>query len=487
MKLVIALAALAVVAQAKVSSSVLRELETKESASIIVHFKKTSSPSLESFEAITNPVERRSKFLEVAQTEEAKRASSLQEVAGADADIKNFWIAPVATVHGANQALVDKIAKLPNVLKVDVIRRVRLNPVFKKENSPADNSRPTGIQWGVETVGAPAVWQYTTGKGVVVGSIDTGARHTHEAIKSKWRSDRGWYDPYNQTALPEDLGGHGTHTIGTMVGDYGIGVAPGAQFISCRGLYIEDGSEEALLTCAQFMVCPTKPDGSDPDCDKGADLVNNSWGGDTSTDPWFEDVVDSWHMAGITPLFANGNEGPACATTGNPASYANVISVGAVGSYDDEPDHLAFFSSKGPTEYKDATGKTRTIIKPTVSAPGFFTYSSLNVDDGFYDYYAGTSMATPHVAGVVALMKSAQKGLTYNQIYKYLTTTTIKDVLKPEPAQWVLRDKNHTTYPGAPNCGGVLDTKWPNNRYGYGRVNVTQILPGGHFPTPDAC
>ncbi|KDO18277.1 hypothetical protein SPRG_16241 [Saprolegnia parasitica CBS 223.65] len=486
MKVLFALAALAAAAHAKVTSAVLRELEVDGTTSVIVTFKKEATESLATYEAITNVAERREKYIAATSAEAIKRTSSLREALGTKADIESFWIAPVASVKNVDQATVDAISKLPNVLKVDKVRSIKLTSVIKgKENSPTDHSRPNGIQWGVDTVGAPAIWKYFDGKGVVVGSIDTGVRHTHEAIKSKWRADRGWYDPYNQTALPEDLGGHGTHTIGTMVGDYGIGVAPGAQFIACRGLYIDSGDDLSLLKCAQFMVCPTKPDGSDPDCTKGADLVNNSWGGDASTDTWFADVIDSWHMAGVTPLFANGNEGPACATAGNPASYKNVLSVGAVGSYTDEPNQLAYFSSKGPAQYKDWNGNVHTIVKPDVSAPGFFTYSALNVNDAYYEYYAGTSMATPHVAGVVALLKSAQKGLTYNQIYRYLTTTTVKDILQPEPKEWILT--RNRTLPGAPNCGGVSDKAWPNNRYGYGRVNVTNILAGGKFPNPSAC
>ncbi|KDO18274.1 hypothetical protein SPRG_16238, partial [Saprolegnia parasitica CBS 223.65] len=488
MKVVVAVAALVAVAQAKIASSVLRELETKGSSSVIVTFKKDATESLENYELIANPAERREKFVEAAMIEATKRASALTDAIGAGAEVKSFWIAPVVSIKNANKATLDKVASLNNVAKVESIHNIKLTTVIKgKKNSPVDNDRPTGIQWGVDTVGAPAIWEYTKGKGVVIGSIDTGVRHTHEAIKSKWRSDRGWYDPYNQTALPEDIDGHGTHTIGTMVGDYGIGVAPEAQFIACRGLYEGSGDDESLLKCAEFMVCPTKPDGSDPDCTKGADLVNNSWGGDASSSTWFADVIDAWHKTGITPIFANGNEGPVCAKTDNPASYRNVISVGALGSYDDSPNDLAFFSSKGPARYRDANGDMHTIVKPDISAPGFFTYSAVNSSDTLYDYNAGTSMAAPHVAGVVALIKSVQTDLTYNQIYHYLTTTTVKDVLTAEPEEWVLRDKNKTTFAGAPNCGGVSDNAWPNNRYGYGRVNVTNILAGGKLPNPSAC
>ncbi|KAH9118247.1 hypothetical protein LEN26_012238, partial [Aphanomyces euteiches] len=76
-------------------------------------------------------------------------------------------------------------------------------------------------EWGVETVHAPSIWKYYDGTGAIVGSIDTGALYTHEAIKDSWRSELGWFDPYNATSLPWDSNGHGSHTIGTMVGKNG--------------------------------------------------------------------------------------------------------------------------------------------------------------------------------------------------------------------------------------------------------------------------
>jgi len=363
----------------------------------------------------------------------------------------------------------------------------KLPKFLKKENHEASLAANSTIEWGVNTVGAPEIWQYFTGKGVVIGSIDTGVRGTHEAFKANYRDDHGWFDPYHASTFPEDSGGHGSHTVGTMVGKDGLGVAPDAQWIACMGLNEESGDDASLLKCAEFMLCPTKPDGTDRDCTKGADVVNNSWGSVGEYDPWYENVVAAWKAANIIPIFANGNEGPACGSVSWPGGYTSVIGVGAIGSYEDSPTDLAFFSGKGP-----AWINGQKFVKPDVSAPGFFTRSAVNTSDTAYDYYAGTSMAAPHVAGVVALLKSADKSLTYEQVYRFLTKTTDqKMMITTEPDLWFWGGADRKKYnaSGAPNCDSISDDSWPNNRFGYGRVNVGTILRDGslHDTRRDGC
>ncbi|CAK4539503.1 unnamed protein product [Aphanomyces euteiches] len=299
--------------------------------------------------------------------------------------------------------------------------------------------------------------------------------YTHEAIKDSWRSELGWFDPYNGTSLPWDSDGHGSHTIGTMVGSKGIGVAPGAKWIACMGMYGDiGGDDKSMLQCAQFMLCPTKPDGTGADCKKGPHVINNSWGSTPGYNPWFEDAVTAWRAAGIIPVFGIGNDGPACGTVGSPDGYRNVIGVGAIGSYDNEPNLLAYFSSKGPELNNGAA-----YVKPDVSAPGFYTVSISS--DSSYIKQAGTSMAAPHVAGVVAILKSVDPNMSYDQVYKYLTATADQSPLNTtEPVTWnnVTRFRNKT-FAGAPHCAGMKDTAWPNNRFGYCRVNVGTILRDG--------
>ncbi|KAF0689704.1 hypothetical protein As57867_018801, partial [Aphanomyces stellatus] len=490
MKVALVLAFMAAAAvQAKVSVSVLRALETKDASDIIVYYDKVD------VESITNsPVgaEARQAVFNALTAEVAGYESILAESVDTANVVYTSWLG-FSIVNNLSSSAIQKLAANPKVAKIRARFEVKLaEPIVGASAAVKADTN----QWGIETIGAPAAWKYFTGKGVVIGSIDTGAAYKHESIKDSWRADKGWFNPYNDSSvfpLPVDSAQHGTHTIGTMVGTHGIGVAPGAQWISCMGLYKGSGTDVALTKCAEFMVCPTRIDGTHPECKKGADVINNSWGSTGDYDDFYEAAVTAWRAAGITPVFSNGNSGPKCASVGLPGAYTRVIGVGAIGSYTDTPTQLAFFSSKGPAVAQDPiTNKTVTLIKPDISAPGFFTLSADATNLSGYLKMAGTSMAGPHVAGVVALLKSAQSDLTYDEIYGYITKTADRDVLEAEPAQWTKPDGT-VIGPGAPNCGGVSDKAWPNNRYGHGRINVGTILRDGKLndtptnkPTPVA-
>ncbi|KAH9108372.1 hypothetical protein AeMF1_016459 [Aphanomyces euteiches] len=365
---------------------------------------------------------------------------------------KPLWIGGAFYLPQATKETVDKLSASNSVTYLDLNAADVSFEILKNDKETIRAAVKN--EWGVETVRAPSIWKYYDGTGAIVGSIDTGALYTHEAIKDSWRSELGWFDPYNATSLPWDSNGHGSHTIGTMVGKNGIGVAPGAKWIACMGLYGGRGDDKSLLQCAQFMLCPTKPDGTGADCKKGPHVINNSWGSQ-GFDPWYQDAVAAWRAAGIIPVVSNGNSGPDCGTVGSPGGYRNVIGVGAIGSYDDEPNLLAYFSSKGP-----GLDNGTAYVKPDVSAPGFFTNSVDIATNSSYVEFAGTSMAAPHVAGIVAILKSVDPEMTYDEVYKYLTATTDQSPLNTtEPIGWnnVTRYRNNTL-PGGPNCGGVKDS-----------------------------
>nr|AIG55883.1 secreted protein [Achlya hypogyna] len=466
----ITLLAAAAMAQAKIASSVLRDLEVSGASDVYITLDDVA-PVLKALPESVGANAVRDALVEHA-TASQKEALALLD----GQKTEWFWIANSIVCKGCPEEVVKKVAALKNVHSV-----VKLPVVSVPEVIVGDSGRTEAAnEWGVDTVGAPKVWPYYTGKGAVIGSIDTGALHTHEAIKNNWRSDKGWYDAFNvSVSTPADVDGHGTHTIGTMVGANGLGVAPGAQWISCRGLINGEGSAESLLKCAQFMLCPTDPDGKNPDCKKAPVVVNNSWGG-SSNDLWFKSAAAAWIKAGIVPVFSNGNSGPACGTVGNPGFLGNVLSVGALGSWKtDSPVDLAFFSSKGPAVFMGQNGKPKAFIKPDIAAPGFFTRSAGITSPTAYVKMAGTSMAAPHVAGVVGLLKSAKPSLSYADVYAYVTNYAHQKTLTPEPATWV--GKANATLPGAPNCGEVSDAAWPNNRYGYGRVDVASMFDGGNL------
>ena len=137
------------------------------------------------------------------------------------------------------------------------------------------------------------------------------------------RHDYSWFDPSRvcPSAAPCDNSGHGTHTMGTMVGldgDDAIGVAPGARWIAAKGCESSSCSAEALLAAGQWIIAPTDLNGQNPRPDLAPDVVNNSWGG-SGFDPWYSHIVQAWVAAGIFPAFSNGNSGPGATPPGRPA------------------------------------------------------------------------------------------------------------------------------------------------------------------------
>ena len=230
-----------------------------------------------------------------------------------------------------------------------------------------------GVEWNISQVRADEAWASTQGTGVVVASIDTGVRYTHDALVMQYRGNQGtrfdhkgnWNDPTGVCGrTPCDNVGHGTHTTGTMVGDDGvsnhIGVAPGARWIACKGCADSttcNGSH--LLSCAQWVLDPLQ-DGSGS---KQPDVVNNSWGG-VRGDAWFMGFADAWRAAGIFPAFSAGNAGPACGTAASPGDYPQAFAAGST----DSLDVIALTSARGPSSFAG--------IKPNVTAPGVSVRSS---------------------------------------------------------------------------------------------------------------
>ncbi|MEV6967333.1 S8 family serine peptidase [Hamadaea sp. NPDC051192] len=292
----------------------------------------------------------------------------------------------------------------------DDVDRVLLDPVLRPLPSEIEThhgplTSPGTDHWNIDMVGAPTAWaQGVTGSGIVVGSSDSGADGTHPALAANFRGGPdSWYDPWNGTTQPTDHNGHGTHTLATAVGHEGVGVAPGAQWIGCVNLARNMGSPSYYLDCLQFMLAPFPTGGNpftDGHPDRAPNILTNSWGCPEveGCDPAsLRPAIDALAAAGIAVVVAAGNSGPRCGSiTDPPATYASAITVAAVNSNGAVTD----FSSRGSS---DTPGK------PDIAAPGEQVLSAM--PGGTYEKADGTSMATPHVAGVIALLWSKEPAL----------------------------------------------------------------------------
>ncbi len=324
------------------------------------------------------------------------------------------WIVNAVRIT-ADPDLVGVLRQLPEVASVHPDRTMSLPPRL----DGSEETRSRSAQWGLDNIGAPAVWEQFgfRGENVVVASIDTGVDFEHPALRRQYRGRQldgnldhnySWFDPASVCGSPSlapcDNAGHGTHTMGIIVGEADdelepnrIGVAPRARWIAAKGCESGDCSLSSLMRAGEWMLAPTDLAGENPRPDLRPHVVNNSWSAGAGDDIFFQTIVKAWVAAGIFPTFASGNDGPGCNSADSPADYSESYAVGA----HDSGNQIASFSSRGNTNLGG--------VKPNVSAPGVNIRSS--IPGGGYGISNGTSMATPHVSGAVALIWSAAPGL----------------------------------------------------------------------------
>lgn len=374
---------------------------------------------------------------------EQKRIGNVKE-------FQSFFIINGIGVKGTKD-VAEKIATFPEVEEIFLDPVIQTGAV-KVENIDERILPNNFIEWNIDRVNAPAAWDAGfDGTGVVVAVLDTGAQWNHPALKNNYRGYNqstgavdhtySWFDPINKNYSPYDDHGHGTHVTGTVVGTEpdgspSIGAAPGAKWIGVKILDENGrGFGSDMVKGAEWIMAPGGR------ADLAPDIVNNSWGSSSGLNEWFRGIVQSWIDAGIFPVFAAGNEdyehpnGPK--TIHAPANYPESFAVGST-NYDDEH---SYFSFQGPSPYGH--------IKPDVVAPGESIVSS--VPGSSYGIMFGTSMATPTVAGVAALVKQANPSLNLMEI---------ADILK-ETATPLTDENNRET---------------PNNAYGHGLVNAYEAV-----------
>ncbi len=441
----------------RIDNFALDQLAANGRANVFV--KMAADASLEAATTMLNRAERRQFVYDALTAQAAQSQAAIRSFLDSRGfRYRPFWINNSLYIYDADLALVQDLARRTDVAYVRGDHQVPLLLPVAQEASPED---VTAVEWGVHKINADAVWATgNTGQGVVVASIDTGVRYSHEALVKQYRGNNGdgtfshdynWFDAVGGQPVPYDNGGHGTHTMGTMVGGDGpgpqsndIGVAPGAKWIAAKACGVIGCSDADLIAAAQWIACPTRVDGSNPDCSKAPDVVNNSWGA-PGGDPFYRSYVGTWLAAGIMPVFAIGNTGPSCRSAGSPGDYRYVIGVGAT----DSADVLAPFSSKGPGVFR--------LLKPDFVAPGAQVRSSFNSGDTAYATLSGTSMAAPHVSGAIALMMSANPSAGLAEIYTALRTTTATGLGNP---------------PNPDACLGRRYNVYPNTIYGWGRIDA---------------
>jgi serine protease AprX len=409
---------------------------------------------------------------------ESEQRRLLGDLTARGVEYQPFYIVNAVWVRGDRQLVADLAAR-PEVARIEgnpQVRAVDQAPAGQPPDgdvaSIGEAQNPAGVGVNISYVRAPEVWATGfTGQGIVVGGQDTGYDWQHPALQGQYRGwngitsthDYNWHDAVHPASAGNGCGsavsapcddyGHGTHTMGTAVGSDGgsnqIGMAPGAKWIGCRNMDAGVGTPARYLECFEFFLAPYPVGGSPAEGDPGLapDVTINSWScPETEGCSWqtLQRAVDAHQAAGILTVAAAGNAGgPGCNSIYDPPGiYASAYTVGALNT---GTDSLASFSNRGPVSI-DSSYR----LKPDLTAPGTSIYSSVP-GGGYSSGWSGTSMATPHVAGGVALLWSARPSLR-NAIWDTINILNWSAVDIPATAC---------------SSSGV-----PNNLYGFGRLDV---------------
>ena len=447
-------------AETKISNHLMKEFKDDDKVTFLVKFKNkadTAKIAQEAREAAETAK------LSAHQTELKQRSAVISELKSVSfqshQQVINFLeendhgnaFHSYHIVNGmavtATKEIAEKIASFPEVDKLLPNETRTLNTTFDNSvNTPEADS--DDIEWSVDRVNAPDAWSMgINGKGTVVASLDTGVQWDHPALKNQYRGydaasdevdhDYSFYDATKDgNTQPVDDNGHGTHVTGTMVGheedgSNQIGVAPGAKWIAAKVFdSAGNATDVGLLDAAEWILAPGGR------VDMAPDVVNNSWGGGRGLDEWYRDAVQAWRDANIFPEFAAGNTdlfnpgGPGSVVA--PGNYPEAFTVGAT----DNDDVLADFSLRGPSPYNE--------IKPDISAPGVGIRSAIPGDG--YDIMSGTSMASPAVSGIAALLRQVNANIQVSDMEEILTRTAT--------------EKTDNEYEESPNNGyghGLID------------------------------
>ena len=456
--------------EGKVDPEVIQAFEKNEYTNVIVELKNQADVG-----QIANQAREEAKKMKAASFQEKLRVrsavlSGLQTNAEqSQYHIKNFILQKKAEgklkddqsyyiVNGVSftstKEVVQDIAAFPEVNHIYLNERHVLPKPKTSEVQKLTNELP----WNLEKIQAKKAWEKgLDGSGVVIATFDTGVDVNHPSLKNQYRGlnadgtlthTYNWLDLVGDSPAPTDTFGHGTHVTGTMVGydpETGMrtGVAPGARWIAVRALSENGAMDTDLIKAGEWLLAPWDENGT-PHPEMAPDIINNSWGSSSTMNEWFRSVVKAWVAADITPVFAAGNHDGMTTPVGpgsivNPANYPETIAVGST----DSANRISSFSLRGPSPYGGNE------IKPDLVAPGEAILSTL--PNNGYGLSAGTSMATPHVSGAIAILKQIQPNMSIEKL---------KETLYAE-----LTPLSDSDYPSS-----------PNDAYGRGLLDLTGMV-----------
>lgn len=399
---------------------------------------------------------------------------------------RQFYIENMIAVENPSVDLINTLAAREDVAHIMGNPVVKLKLPKTKGMLTASNTSVSGPEQNIVRIGATKVWEEykTRGEGIVVAGQDTGVQWDHPALIHQYRGSSSkhavnhnynWHDAIHgpilaseqksscgyDTKAPCDDHGHGTHTIGTVVGDDGkgnqVGVAPKAQWIACKNMDKGNGSAASYIECFEFFLAPYPINGSalkDGNPAKAPHIINNSWGCPKEEGCTGNEILPSlkaMKQAGIMVVASAGNDGPNCSTINTPPAWHTGLTL-SVGAFDHRSDKIASFSSRGPSLLDSGVG-------PNISAPGVSIRSSVPGNRYESMMWSGTSMAGPHAVGAAALLWSHNKNL-------------IGDI----DQTIALIENSAEAKTSSQNCGGLPGTHVPNNTYGSGLLNVLQAV-----------
>lgn len=486
----LALPALTLAASAPIDTQVRQQLANGSAAPVLVVLQQ--QPDVSGMRAIVQGDARLAAVVDTLRTHAEQDQRELRrELDLLGLRYRSLWAINAIALE-ADARTLDWLARRPEVAEIVWDGPTRRLPKVEQDRSPM---APTAVGPGVALIGSETVWAAGyRGQGVLVAGQDTGYEWTHPALQASYAGWDGanadhnfhWWDAIHagggvcgaNAQAPCDDNNHGTHTMGTMVGDDGganqIGVAPEARWIACRNMNQGDGTPSTYSECFQFFLAPTDLNGENPDPARAPHVINNSWGCPPSegcTDPdVMRTLVENVRAAGILVVVSAGNDGSGCSTVTTPAAiYEASFTVGSTTL----AGAMSGFSSRGPVT---VDGSNR--LKPDISAPGSSIRSS--VRGGGYGTFSGTSMAGPHVAGAAALLMSADP------------------TLRRDPDRVIdLLQSTAVTVSSTQVCGGIPITTIPNNVFGHGRIDVAaaynrlleqqvMLFENGFEPAPPA-